>query len=164
MGKKQRNRQIAEVAQQLADAAGPVPTSLLRPPGVVITKPEDLGEADLLPYAKADRTPAGPLQMLEAFTAVQLALDPDRIISMWGQICERGTVVAFRITTSPGRDETTGYAVASFEPGAPEAGLPVDLATARAHIGEHGGRFRIAERASEAGTLAAYMRRIGELS
>lgn len=163
MGKKKRER-AAEVAQALADATGPVPASLLMPAGVVITKPEDLAGNGLLPYEKADRTPAGPLQMLEEFAAHYLGLDPGRLISMWGQICERGSVVAFRIITEPGRDETAGYAVTSYEPDAPEDLRVGSLAVADKQIHEHGGKFRIAERASESGTLAAYQRRIGELS
>ena len=167
MGKRKHGRKAiadAIVAQALADATAPVPASLLRPPGVTITKPEDLTDGQL-PYEKADRTPAGPLQMLEEFATQQLGLETaGRLISMWGQICERGSVVAFRITTAPGKDETAGYVIASYEPDAADDIWVGSLAVARLQVHERGGKFRVAARASELGALAAYQRRIGELS
>lgn len=95
----------------------PVPAAVLAPPGVVVKTPEELAaEGAQLPYAKADRTPEGGLKELHAFAAEYFSINPDRLISLAGQVTEHGSVVLFaRNALESAEVDPVGYAIASYD-------------------------------------------------
>jgi hypothetical protein len=82
-------------------------------PGVVVQEPDP--DLKLIPYEKADRSPAGPLLALHNFTAEYLGISPELLVSLRGQITDRGSVAMFARNSHPGDAEPIGYVVASYD-------------------------------------------------
>lgn len=133
---------VVDLAQPTVSAPAPMPAI----PGLVITEAGD-PNMQLIPYEKQDRTPAGPLQLLEIFAAERLGIDRDLLVSLRGQITERGAVVLFGRNAEPAGMVPVGYVVASYD--ADEEG---DV------------RLKIAERHTGQGADRAYASRLEALS
>lgn len=81
--------------------------------GPIITPPERLNGDGQMPYASTDRTPAGPLQDLEAATAAHLGIDPRQLISREGEIRDGGAACLFQVLAQLGDTTPVGWVVAA---------------------------------------------------
>jgi hypothetical protein len=84
-----------------------------RQQGLVITPPERLNGDGQIPYASTDRTPAGPLQELEAATAAHLDIDRRQLISREGEIREGGAACLFQVLAQLGDTTPIGWVIAA---------------------------------------------------
>jgi hypothetical protein len=82
-------------------------------PGVVVTEPG--AEPQLIPYEKADRSPAGPLLALHGFAAAHFGISPDLLVSLRGQITDHGSVALFARNAHEGDAEPASYVIASYD-------------------------------------------------
>lgn len=135
----------AELEAEPEPEAEPVVT------GPTITPPDQL-DGRFIPYESADRTPAGPLQMLEEFTARHLGIDRRQLVSREGDILERGSVCLFQTLPYLGAIEPDGWAIAVFR-----ADGPADFASFLIAASAPGARFRATTRAAEHAARIAYL-------
>lgn len=133
-----------EVTKLCPDAFHDAPVVVL--PGVVIRTPEEIADetAKLVPYEKADRTPAGPLQQLEQFTARWRGLDVQRLVSLLGAVTEHGSVALFAYAEDRAAVDVAAHYVSSYD--------------------ERTGRFGVASRFGREAAERAYNQRLQELS
>lgn len=92
-----------------APTVEPEPT----PAGPTVTTPDQLAGQTFIPYESTDRTPAGPLQELEQFTAQYLGIDPGQLVSREGDILDQGSAALFQLLPWPGAVQPVGWVVAS---------------------------------------------------
>lgn len=125
-----------EAAVQRLAAGLDVPADLM-PPGPIITPPDRLDPADRIPYPallQTDRTPAGPLQQLEAIAASQLGIDRRQLISRAGDIRQHGAAALFQRLPELGDTEPDGWVVAGHRTGEPKARLALRVTEQAAQL------------------------------
>ena len=103
------------------DEGGParaarLPESLTYP-GTVVYEPAAVGDTALVPYEKADRTPAA-LQHLETMTSGILGIAPHWFVSLRGAVLDGGSVALFGEVRQPGQGpDFRLYRVVSYDGG-----------------------------------------------
>lgn len=132
--------------EYLQEGGGPtrvvrIPEHELMPPGVVVVEPTPI------PYEKSDRTPEGPLKDIHDFTAAQLGIHPDLLISLRGQLAEHGCVVQFACNREPADREPASYVVGAYHA-----------------LRSHGKRFFADRRASRTASDRVYDVQLKEVS